>query len=349
MAKTVVIAMSGGVDSSVSAYLLKQQGFHVIALFMKNWEEEGPCTAAADLEDVASVCRQLDIPYYAINFAEEYRNEVFSHFLEELKQGLTPNPDVLCNQKIKFKSLLDKALELGADFLATGHYCQTQEGKLIRGSDPLKDQSYFLHLVNSMQLQRVLFPVGHLHKTEVRALAKSAKLPTATKKDSTGICFIGKRKFKDFLSQYLPFQPGSLQTLDGKIVGKHDGVAYYTIGQRKGLKIGGPGEAWFVVKKDPSRNIVFVAQGDHHPALFQSELIAYGCHWIAGTPLSFPFRCTAKIRYRQQDGGCIVEDLGTALRVQFDVPQRAITPSQSIVFYDGKVCLGGGKIAISNS
>ena len=267
MKQTVVVGMSGGVDSSVSALLLKQQGYHVIGLFMKNWEEEGHCPATEDYHDVQQVCEQLEIPYYGINFVREYQDQVFAHFIEELKRGLTPNPDILCNREIKFKVFLEKAFELGAQFLATGHYCQNIDRQLIKGADPNKDQSYFLYTLKQSILEHVLFPVGHLQKNEVREIARHHGLATSEKKDSTGICFIGKRNFRSFVSQYLAYQPGPFQTLEGRIVGEHLGTAYYTIGQRKGLGIGGPGEAWFVVKKDMEQNVVFVAQGADHPAL----------------------------------------------------------------------------------
>ena len=346
MQKTVVVGMSGGVDSSLSAALLKEQGYRVIGLFMKNWEEtnaEGVCASSKDYDDVAKTCSQLDIPYYSVNFVEEYRTRVFASFLADLKAGLTPNPDVLCNKEIKFDVFLEKALALGADFLATGHYCRLDaEGHLLKGLDPDKDQSYFLHAVKQNALQKVLFPVGHLMKKEVRALARKYNLPTAEKKDSAGICFIGKRDFKPFVTQYLGYRPGDFQTLSGKIVGTHDGAAYYTIGQRKGLGLGGEGDAWYVVQKDTLRNIVFVERGADHPALFASQLTAANFTWIAAAPTEFPYRCAAKIRYRQKEQPCIIEsDRAT---VVFDQPQRAITSGQSVVFYDGDLCLGGGAI-----
>lgn len=342
----IVVGMSGGVDSAVSALLLKEQGHEVIGLFMRNWEEEeGACHALEDYEDVVKVCEHLKIPYYSVSFAKEYWENVFSHFLEELKLGFTPNPDILCNREIKFKLLLDKALSLGADYLATGHYCQTDHTKLIKGSDPQKDQSYFLYTLKEKILPSVLFPVGHLEKTAVRALAKKAGLANAEKKDSTGICFIGKRDFKSFLNRYLPYQKGAFQTLNGNTVGEHDGIAYYTIGQRKGLGIGGPGDAWFVVKKDVAKNIVFIEQGEDHPALYTSELVATDVSWI-GTPPLAPFHCKAKVRYRQPDQACTITQIDTnCLHVTFDQPQRAVTPRQSIVFYDREVCLGGALIS----
>lgn len=351
MKKTVVIGMSGGVDSSVAALLLKEQGYNVIGLYMKNWEEQdgsGVCQSVQDYEDVVRVCDQLKIPYYSVNFTQQYWDEVFSHFLEELKQGYTPNPDILCNREIKFKLLLDKAKALGGDFLATGHYCQIDHktNSLLKGLDPQKDQSYFLYTLTQKQLPWVLFPVGGMEKTEVRALAKKAGLATAQKKDSVGICFIGKRDFKTFLNRYLGYQKGSFQTLDGKNVGEHDGVAYYTLGQRKGLGIGGAGDAWFVVAKDLKRNIVFVEQGKDHAALYSSELFATEATWVNGAPPEVPFRCKAKVRYRQQDQECIITRIeNDTLSVTFPEPQRAVTPRQSIVFYQDDICLGGAMIA----
>lgn len=348
--KTVVVGMSGGVDSSVSALLLKQQGYNVIGLFMKNWEEtrpDGTCSATKDFEDVVRVCETLDIPYYSINFVQEYWDHVFSHFIEELKKGWTPNPDILCNREIKFQMFFQKALQIGADYLATGHYCQTTpEGLLLKGADPGKDQSYFLYTLKKEILQKVLFPIGHLLKKDVRKIALDHGLATAEKKDSTGICFIGKRDFKEFISHYIPYQKGSFLTLAGKVVGMHEGMAYYTIGQRKGLNIGGPGEAWFVVDKDPKNNIVYVEQGEHHPSLYTHELIANEITWVAPLNFSFPFKCKAKIRYRQPDEECIVTLLDNAsLHVHFLTPQRAVTLRQSIVFYLGNECLGGGMIS----
>jgi tRNA-specific 2-thiouridylase len=346
--KTVVVGLSGGVDSSVSALLLKEQGYQVIGLFMKNWEEkteEGHCSSAKDFEDVIKVCDNLNIPYYSVNFVKEYWERVFSHFLEELKQGFTPNPDILCNREIKFQVFLEKALGIGADFLATGHYCQIgEEMTLLKGLDPEKDQSYFLYTLKKPILEKVLFPVGHLPKKEVRRIAMGGGLATAEKKDSTGICFIGKRDFKEFISKFIPYQPGLFLTLDGKKIGKHQGMAYYTLGQRKGLGIGGPGEAWFVVDKDPGNNIVYLAQGEDHPALYSYELTATEVSWIDHPPI-FPLVCKAKIRYRQPEQECIVEEIApNRLSVRFLQPQRSITPRQSIVFYLGDRCLGGAMI-----
>lgn len=285
--KTVVIGMSGGVDSSVAALLLKQQGMRVIGLFMKNWEEEdaqGTCTASKDYADVERVCAHLDIPHYTVNFTKTYKEEVFSHFLEELRAGYTPNPDILCNREIKFKVLLEKALSLGADYLATGHYCRKEKKDtwhLLRGKDPGKDQSYFLYTLSQYALEKTLFPIGNLHKKEVRAIAKAHGLPTAEKKDSTGICFIGKRNFKQFIKDYIPFHKGPLETLCGTCIGTHEGSAYYTIGQRKGLGIGGQGKAWLVVGKDSARNAAIVAQGEHNPALYKNYLDADTLSWVS--------------------------------------------------------------------
>ncbi|MDB6081977.1 MAG: tRNA 2-thiouridine(34) synthase MnmA, partial [Chlamydiia bacterium] len=332
-AKTVVVGMSGGVDSSVSAALLQEMGYNVIGIFMKNWEEtdaNGVCSTQADYEDVIRVCDQLKIPHYAINFAADYRKEVFDSFLEELKKGRTPNPDILCNKEIKFKRLLDAALKLGASALATGHYAQNiiQDGlhTLVKGADPTKDQTYFLYTMNQSILQKVLFPIGHLPKKEVRELARKFNLATSEKKDSTGICFIGERNFRSFLSNYLPYTPGNLETLAGVVVGRHEGIAYYTIGQRRGLGLGGEGEAWFVIDKDVKRNVVIVDRGEKHPALFADTLIAKDPTWVAGNPPTLPFQCSAKIRYRQPDQECTIEKMeGNLLHVSFMVPQRAIT------------------------
>jgi tRNA-specific 2-thiouridylase len=351
--KTVVVGMSGGVDSSVAALLLKKQNYHVIGMFMKNWEEKdenGICSSTRDYEDVVKVCQQLDIPFYSVNFVEEYRHQVFSYFLSELRAGFTPNPDVLCNREIKFKVFLEKAISLGADFLATGHYCQKSSRpdapELLKGVDPNKDQSYFLYTIPSSSLQKVLFPIGHLLKTQVRKIAKEFGLATAEKKDSTGICFIGKRDFKEFTGRYLGYTPGKFENLKGAVIGQHDGIAFYTIGQRKGLRIGGPGNAWFVIGKDIERNVVIIEQGEDHPALYKSALIATELCWVAGIfPSPLPFSCSAKIRYRQPEQSCMIEKIedGKAY-IRFNRAQRAITPRQSIVFYEGDRCLGGGII-----
>lgn len=345
--------MSGGVDSSVAAFLLKEQGHDVVGMFMKNWEEvddQGVCRSAKEYEDVIRVCDHLGIPYYSVNFTEEYWDSVFAYCLEEFKKGNTPNPDVLCNREIKFKVLLEKARELGGDFLATGHYCRVQkkgeEYQLLKGHDSTKDQSYFLHMIQSNALKSTLFPIGELEKKEVREIARKNAIPTAEKKDSTGICFIGKRNFKEFLSKYIQPNPGNFENSTGEVVGSHDGVSFYTIGQRRGLGIGGPGEAWFVIGKDIVRNVVIVEQGASHAALFSDKLYASELSWVSslGHP-PLPFACSSKIRYRQADTPCIVHEIvgGKAL-VEFPVPQRAVTPRQSIVFYEGDVCLGGGII-----
>jgi len=351
---TVIVGMSGGVDSSVCAALLKEEGYNVIGLFMKNWEEfdeHGVCQSSIEYADVVRVCEKLNIPYYSVDFIEEYRTQVFNHFVEEYKLGYTPNPDVLCNREIKFKVFFERAIALGADFLATGHYCQkslNENGKytLQKGLDPLKDQSYFLYTLQSEVLEKVLFPIGHLPKTEVRKIAEKFDLATKHKKDSTGICFIGERNFKKFLSNYVTFVDGNFETLSGEIVGRHTGAAYYTIGQRKGLGLGGQGEAWFVVGKDIKRNIVIVERGEFHPALYSDSLVATDLSFTAGSFTSeLPLHCKAKIRYRQKDQNCTITEMrGGKIYVNFDIPQRAITPRQSIVFYVGDECIGGAMI-----
>ncbi|MFA9557160.1 tRNA 2-thiouridine(34) synthase MnmA [Evansella sp. AB-rgal1] len=348
----VVVGMSGGVDSSVAAYLLKKEGYQVIGIFMKNWDdtdENGVCTATEDYNDVIRVSNQLDIPYYAVNFEKQYWDKVFTYFLEEYKAGRTPNPDVMCNKEIKFKAFLDHAMSLGADFVATGHYARVRREngrvELLRGVDSNKDQTYFLNALSEEQLQHVLFPIGEIEKPRVREIAKEAELATATKKDSTGICFIGERNFKEFLSKFLPAQEGEMQTLDGQVKGKHDGLMYYTLGQRHGLGIGGAGEPWFVVDKNLEGNILYVGQGYHHPALYSDGLVAEKVNWINDPLSDDSFECTAKFRYRQGDQGVTVTKLSNnKVRVQFHEKQRAITPGQSVVFYNGDVCLGGGTI-----
>ncbi len=348
----VVVGMSGGVDSSVTAYLLKKQGYDVIGIFMKNWDdtdEFGVCTATQDYEDVIRVCNQIGIPYYAVNFEKEYWDKVFTYFLDEYKQGRTPNPDVVCNKEIKFNAFLDHAMKLGADYIATGHYAQVKEVdgevKLLRGKDQNKDQTYFLNQLSQDQLKKVMFPLGGYEKKEVREIAKEAGLATANKKDSTGICFIGERNFKEFLSEYLPAQPGQMETLDGKVMGKHDGLMYYTIGQRHGLGIGGAGEPWFVCGKDLERNVLYVCQGFDNEALYSDSIIATKVNWISDRPKPSTFHCTAKFRYRQPDHGVTVTILDNhRVRVDFDAPIRAVTPGQAVVFYDGEECLGGGTI-----
>lgn len=352
MTKTVVVGMSGGVDSSVSALLLKEAGYHVIGLFMKNWEESdegGSCTAATDFSDVQKVCDQIDIPYYTVNFVKEYREKVFSQFISDLKKGLTPNPDVLCNREIKFNVFFDKAMKLGANFLATGHYCQNpiREGQytLMKGVDLSKDQTYFVYTLNASILEKVLFPVGGLEKKEVRRIAKNVGLATSEKKDSTGICFIGERHFPSFVSQYITPQEGNFETLEGKIVGKHQGAVFYTLGQRKGMGIGGAGEPWYVVDKDMNRNVVYVVQGEDHPALYRNSLVASELSWVSGQAPFIDRPYKAKVRYRQEDQPCVIEKIEQdKLFVRFLSPQRAVTPGQSIVLYDEDVCLGGGVI-----
>ncbi|MFC3039152.1 tRNA 2-thiouridine(34) synthase MnmA [Virgibacillus xinjiangensis] len=348
----VVVGMSGGVDSSVAALLLKEQGYDVVGIFMKNWDdtdEFGVCTATEDFDDVVRVCNQLDIPYYAVNFEKQYWDKVFTYFLDEYKAGRTPNPDVMCNKEIKFKAFLEHALSLGADYLATGHYAQVREVdgrvEMLRGVDDNKDQTYFLNQLSEEVLSKVMFPLGHLPKSEVREIAKKHGLATATKKDSTGICFIGERNFKEFLSEYLPAQPGEMQTLDGAVKGRHDGLMYYTLGQRQGLGIGGAGDPWFVVGKNLKDNILYVEQGFSNDKLYSEGLIATDINWINPDKITNNFNCTAKFRYRQHDSDVTVELMvDNKVHVRFAEDQRAITPGQAVVFYDGEVCLGGGTI-----
>ncbi len=355
--KKVICGMSGGVDSSVSAFILQQQGYQVEGLFMKNWEEDDDtdyCTAAADLADAQAVCDKLGIKLHKINFAAEYWDNVFEHFLAEYKAGRTPNPDILCNKEIKFKAFLEYAAEdLGADFIATGHYVRRppldQQPKLLRGLDSNKDQSYFLYTLSEQQVAQSLFPVGDIEKPIVRAIAEDLGLATAKKKDSTGICFIGERKFKDFLARYLPAQAGDIKTVDGQVIGRHDGLMYHTLGQRKGLGIGGvkgaSENAWYVVEKDLVNNVLIVAQGQDNSALLSSGLIASQLHWVDRQPIREKRHCTVKTRYRQADIDCVIEPLDDeTIRVVFDEPQIAVTPGQSAVFYQGEVCLGGGII-----
>lgn len=354
--KKVVVGMSGGVDSSVSAYLLKQQGYDVIGVFMKNWEEKdenGHCMAEKDYEDVIKVCEQLDIPYYSINFEKEYWDKVFTYFLDEYKKGRTPNPDIMCNKEIKFKVFLDYAYDLGADYVATGHYARTreQDGEklLLRGVDNNKDQTYFLSQLNQNQLKDIIFPIGEYQKSEVRKIAEEAGLYTAKKKDSTGICFIGEKNFREFLSKYLPAQKGKMIDLDGNVRGEHHGLMYYTIGQRHGLGIGGTkdteGEAWFVCGKDLENNVLFVCQGFHNESLYSDSLLASNLSFTSNKKLGDKFECTAKFRYRQQDSKVTVEILeADKVRVSYDPPVRAVTPGQSVVFYDKEICLGGAII-----
>ena len=355
--KKVICGMSGGVDSSVSAFILQQQGYQVEGLFMKNWEEDDDtdyCTAAADLADAQAVCDKLGIKLHKINFAAEYWDNVFEHFLSEYKAGRTPNPDILCNKEIKFKAFLEYAAEdLGANYIATGHYVRRRgtdnKAQLLRGLDANKDQSYFLYTLSSKQVGQSLFPVGDIEKPIVRAIAEDLDLITAKKKDSTGICFIGERKFKDFLARYLPAQPGNIRTVEGDIIGLHDGLMYHTLGQRKGLGIGGvkgaSEEAWYVVEKDLVNNELIVAQGHDHSALLSTGLIAQQLHWVDRQPIREPLRCTVKTRYRQTDVPCTIEPIDDeSIKVIFDEPQIAVTPGQSAVFYLDEVCLGGGII-----
>lgn len=351
----VVVGMSGGVDSSVTAYLLKEQGYDVIGIFMKNWDdtdEFGHCTAEDDFQDVRRVCDQIGIPYYTVNFEQEYMEKVFQYFLDEYKRGRTPNPDVMCNREIKFGELLAKVMDLGADYIATGHYARVAyrdgEYKLMRGIDQNKDQTYFLNVLGQEQLSKTMFPIGHLPKQQVREIAEKAGLATAKKKDSTGICFIGERNFREFLQSYLPARPGDIETVDGIVLGRHDGLMYYTLGQRQGLGIGGgvgSGEPWFVVDKDLERNVLIVGQGSNHPRLFSTSLIATDVSWVSSCKPEASFRCTAKFRYRQPDQGVTVHlrDNDT-VEVVFDQPQKAVTPGQAVVFYQGEDCLGGGTI-----
>ena len=351
----VIVGMSGGVDSSVAAFLLQAAGYQVEGLFMKNWEEDDDtayCTAKEDFADAKAVADKLGITLHGANFAAEYWDNVFEHFLAEYQAGRTPNPDVLCNREIKFKAFLEYATQLGADLIATGHYVQTglDSGRttLLKGRDGNKDQSYFLHLVGHSELSRTLFPVGGIAKPEVRDIAIQAGLATAKKKDSTGICFIGERRFKDFLQQYLPAQPGNIESLSGEQLGGHNGLMYHTIGQRQGLGIGGlanHGDApWYVVAKDLERNVLLVTQGNQHPSLFKLSLRTSEIFWISGEAKPLPLRCRAKVRYRQPDQDCTVTAEGSRFRVVFEQPQRAITPGQSVVFYQGEECLGGAVI-----
>ncbi len=354
----VIVGMSGGVDSSVAAWLLKDQGYQVEGLFMKNWDEDDGteyCTAMTDLADARAVADSIGIKLHTASFAAEYWDRVFEHFLSEYSAGRTPNPDILCNKEVKFRAFLDYAITLGADYIATGHYTRSRplddgsgKAQLLKGLDPNKDQSYFLHAVSGDRIARTLFPVGELEKPRVRQIAEQQGLVTYNKKDSTGICFIGERKFSDFLKQYLPAQPGNIETPDGKVIGRHQGLMYHTIGQRQGLGIGGLSEfgdePWYVAEKDLSRNVLIAVQGKQHPLLFSRGLVSGAVDWVAGEPPQEHFRCKAKTRYRQPDQDCEVWLTGAGTRVIFDDAQRAVTPGQSVVFYDGEVCLGGAVI-----
>jgi tRNA-uridine 2-sulfurtransferase len=353
----VVVGMSGGVDSSVAALLLKRQGFDVVGLFMKNWEDDDTeeyCSSRQDLVDAAAAADVIGIDLEVINFSAEYKERVFADFLREYQAGRTPNPDVLCNSEIKFKAFLDHALKLGADRIATGHYAQVREflgsWQLLKAEDGSKDQSYFLYRLNQAQLSKTLFPVGGLYKREVRRIAEEAGLPNHAKKDSTGICFIGERPFREFLSRYLPKQPGEIRNLDNdRVVGRHEGLMYYTLGQREGLGVGGvkgaPEEPWYVAAKDMAKNILYVVQGHEHPALMKERLAARQLSWISGEQPHTHWVYAAKTRYRQPDAACEVERIGAdECEIVFAAPQWAITPGQSVVVYESRVCLGGGII-----
>ncbi len=347
----IVVGMSGGVDSSVAAWLLKQQGYQVTGVFMKNWEDDDDehCPARQDFLDVLAVADIIGVDIEAVNFSQEYRERVFAYFLREYQSGRTPNPDVLCNAEIKFKAFLDYALSLGAERIATGHYARVVHGPtsaLLRAVDETKDQSYFLYRLNQYQLSHTLFPLGELRKTEVRDIAHRIGLPNAAKKDSTGICFIGERPFREFLQRYLPVTPGEMQTPEGRLVGRHQGLMYYTIGQRQGLGIGGAGEPWFVAGKDMASNTLIVVQGHEHSLLYRDSLVADDLSWVAGAAPEQMESLSAKTRYRQSDAPCRLGMIGPdRLRLEFDAPQWAVTAGQSAVLYAGDVCLGGGIIS----
>ncbi len=352
----IVVGMSGGVDSSVAALLLQQQGFSLRGVFMKNWEGDDTdehCTAEDDLRDARAVCDKLGIELQGVNFSDQYWDRVFEYFLSEYRAGRTPNPDILCNKEIKFKAFLDYALSLGADYIATGHYaridCVDGRYRLLRGFDHNKDQSYFLYTLGQNQLAKSLFPIGELEKPTVRQLAEEHQLVTFNKKDSTGICFIGERDFKAFLQRYIPAQPGEIFTPEGECVGKHDGLMYYTLGQRQGLGIGGikghEGATWYVADKDLQHNRLIVVDRHDHPLLYSIELTASDLSWTAGVPPQIPCIYSAKTRYRQADASCTITEIKHGIcKVIFSQPQWAVTPGQSIVFYQGEECLGGGII-----
>jgi tRNA-specific 2-thiouridylase len=348
--------MSGGVDSSVAALLLKQQGYDVIGLFMKNWEDDDTdeyCSSRQDLIDAASIADILGIPLEAVNFSAEYKERVFTHFLAEYRAGRTPNPDVLCNAEIKFKAFLDHAVSLGADFIATGHYAQVRQigrtFQLLKAEDGTKDQSYFLYRLTQSQLCKTMFPLGNLYKRDVRKIAREYQLPNSAKKDSTGICFIGERPFRQFLNRYLPDEPGEIRTPDGMVIGQHHGLMYYTIDQRQGLGIGGTregdGAPWFVSGKDVSANVLTVVQGHDHPDLYRSSVAAADLTWISGKIPRCNWVYASKTRYRQPDAPCAISRIdGGECTIEFAQPQWAVTPGQSVVVYESKVCLGGGII-----
>jgi tRNA-specific 2-thiouridylase len=352
----VIVGLSGGVDSSVAALLLKQQGYRVSGLFMKNWEDDDDdqyCSSRQDLIDAVSVADRIGIDVDSVNFSAEYRDRVFSEFLREYRAGRTPNPDVLCNAEIKFRAFLDHALKLGADYIATGHYAQVREidglHQLLKAEDGTKDQSYFLYRLNQQQLSKTLFPLGKLYKRDVREIARTAGLPNHDKKDSTGICFIGERPFREFLNRYLPADPGDICTPDGAVIGRHTGLMYHTIGQRQGLGIGGRanggGAPWYVAGKDLTRNRLIVVQGHDHPALLSRSLQAADLHWISGSAPHTQWVYSAKTRYRQPDAPCVIARVDEkGCNVEFAEPQWAVTPGQSLVLYESRVCLGGGII-----
>lgn len=353
--RKIIIGMSGGVDSSVAAYLLKQQGFAVTGVYMRNWQADDfdpHCPSDQDQVDAEAVCKLLNIPFQVVSFAKNYWQQVFQHFLDEYAKGHTPNPDVLCNKEIKFKAFLNYAIDQGADRIATGHYVRNRQINdhfaLLRGVDPNKDQSYFLAAISQTALAKSIFPLGELEKNQVRKIADQLNLPNAKKKDSTGICFIGERKFKTFLNEYLLAKPGETHDDQGQLLGQHEGLMFYTIGQRQGLKIGGlknhNGLPWFVLKKDLKNNVLVVGQGHDHPWLLTNQLLCENLHWIQGTAPNMPLSCTAKIRYRSQDAACVVTPKDGKYLVTFGAKQRAVTPGQVIVFYDHEICLGSATI-----